>query len=98
MSGTSSPPAKQRVQRLSDVIEVKGEGDDPWALAGEAVLTSVAAESAGDLAAFLSNTPEALAAAPNSAGRGAEAGAARSVPGPPRRPRPRARRFPMPPT
>ncbi len=54
---------KQRVQRLSDVIEVKGEGDDPWALAGEAVLTSVAAKSADDLAAFLSNTPEAAPAA-----------------------------------
>ena len=54
---------KQRVQRLSDVIEVTGGGDDPWALAGEAVLTSVAAKSADDLAAFLSNTPEAAPAA-----------------------------------
>jgi len=54
---------KQRVQRLNDVIEVKGAGDDPWALAGEAVLASVAARSADDLAAFLSNTPEAAPAA-----------------------------------
>jgi hypothetical protein len=54
---------KQRVQRLNDVIAVKGAGDDPWALAGEAVLTSVAARSADDLAAFLSNTPEAAPAA-----------------------------------
>ena len=54
---------KQRVQRLNDVVEVKGAGDDPWALAGEAVLTSVAAKSADDLAAFLSNTPEAVPAA-----------------------------------
>jgi hypothetical protein len=54
---------KQRVQRLSDAVEVKGAGDDPWALAGEAVLTSVAAKSADDLAAFLSNTPEAAPAA-----------------------------------
>ena len=55
---------KQRVQRLSDVIEVKGEGGgDPWALAGEAALNSVAAKSADDLAAFLSNTPEAAPAA-----------------------------------
>jgi hypothetical protein len=54
---------KQRVQRLNDVIEVKGAGGDPWALAGEAVLTSVAARSADDLAAFLSNTPEAAPAA-----------------------------------
>jgi hypothetical protein len=54
---------KQRVQRLNDVVEVKGAGGDPWALAGEAVLTSVAAKSADDLAAFLSNTPEAAPAA-----------------------------------
>ena len=55
--------AKQRVQRLSDVIEVTGGGDDPWALAGEAVLTGAAAKSADDLAAFLSNTAEAAPAA-----------------------------------
>jgi hypothetical protein len=54
---------KRRAQRLSDVIEVKGSGADPWALAGEAALRSVAAESADDLAAFLSNTPEAAAVA-----------------------------------
>jgi len=54
---------KRRVQRLSDAVEVMGAGDDPWALAGEAVLTSVAAKSADDLAAFLSNTPEAAPAA-----------------------------------
>ena len=54
---------KQRVQRLNDVIEVKGAGGDPWALAGEAAMTSVAAKSADDLAAFLSNTPEAAPAA-----------------------------------
>jgi hypothetical protein len=52
-------PDKRREQRLNDMIEVKGEGDDPWAIAGEAALTSVAAKSADDLAAFLSNTPEA---------------------------------------
>lgn len=54
---------KQRAQRLNDVIAVKGSGDDPWALAGDAALTSVAAKSADDLAAFLSNTPEAAAVA-----------------------------------
>jgi hypothetical protein len=54
---------KQRVQRLNDVVDVKGAGGDPWALAGEAVLASVAAKSADDLAAFLSNTPEAAPAA-----------------------------------
>ena len=58
---------KHRVQRLNDVVEVQGAGGDPWALASPAVLTSVAAKSADDLAAFLSNTPEAApvaAAAP----------------------------------
>ena len=55
--------AKQRVQRLSDAVAVKGAGDDPWALAGEAAMNSVAARSADDLAAFLSNTPEAAPAA-----------------------------------
>jgi hypothetical protein len=54
---------KQRAQRLNDVIAVKGSGDDPWALAGDAALKSVAAKSADDLAAYLSNTPEAAAVA-----------------------------------
>jgi hypothetical protein len=55
---------KQRMQRVNDVLEVKGEGADPWRIVGEAALTSVAARSADDLAAYLSNTPEAVAAAP----------------------------------
>ena len=52
-------PKKQRVQRLSDTIVVKGSGDDPWAMVGEAGLDSVAGKAADDLAAYLSNTPEA---------------------------------------
>jgi hypothetical protein len=52
---------KARAQRLSDYLVVKGQGSDPWAIAGEAALSSVAAKSADDLAAFLSNTPEAVA-------------------------------------
>lgn len=55
---------RQRIQRVNDVLEVKGEGDDPWRIVGDAALESVAAKSADDLAAFLSNTPEAYAAAP----------------------------------
>ncbi len=54
---------KQRAQRLNDVIAVPGTGDDPWASGGGAALTSVAAKSADDLAAYLSNTPEAVAVA-----------------------------------
>lgn len=57
---------KARAQRLSDYLVVKGQGSDAWAIAGEAALSSVAAKSADDLAAFLSNTPEAIAAAPSS--------------------------------
>jgi hypothetical protein len=52
---------KQRTQRVDDTLEVKGAGADPWSIAGEAALASVAAKSADDLAAFLSNTPEAVA-------------------------------------
>lgn len=52
-------PDKRRVQRLSDAIAVRGSGDDPWAMVGAAALDSIAAKCADDLAAFLSNTPEA---------------------------------------
>ena len=54
---------KQRMQRVNDVLEVKGAGDDPWTVAGQAALSSVAAKSADDLAATLSYTPEAVALA-----------------------------------
>jgi len=52
-------PDKQRAQRLSDAIAVKGSGDDAWAMIDDAALNSVAAKCADDLAAYLSNTPEA---------------------------------------
>ena len=55
-------PNKQRVQRLSDAIAVRGAADDAWATIGDAGLDSVAAKSADDLAAYLSNTPEAAPA------------------------------------
>jgi hypothetical protein len=54
---------RQRIQRVDDTIDVKGDGSDAWRIVGEAALTSVAAKSADDLAAFLSNTPEAVAVA-----------------------------------
>jgi hypothetical protein len=56
-------PNKQRAQRLSDAIAVKGSGDDAWAMIDDAALNSVAAKCADDLAAYLSNTPEAAPAA-----------------------------------
>jgi hypothetical protein len=52
-------PDKRRAQRLSDTIVVRGSGDDPWALVTDAALASIAAKCADDLAAYLSNTPEA---------------------------------------
>ena len=55
-------PDKRRVQRLSDEIAVKGSGDDAWAMIDDAALNAVAAKSADDLAAYLSNTPEAAPA------------------------------------
>ena len=55
-------PDKQRAQRLSDTIAVRGAGDDAWAMVGDAALDSIAAKSADDLAAYLSNTPEAAPA------------------------------------
>lgn len=56
---------KQRLQRMEDRIVVKavGPGSDPWQAVDERVLDSVANRSADDLAAFLSNTPEAVASA-----------------------------------
>ena len=50
---------KKRAQRLSDIIVVRGSGDDPWAMVSGAALDSIAAKCADDLAAYLSNTPEA---------------------------------------
>jgi len=53
---------KKRAQRLSDAIAVRGTGDDAWAMVDDAALNSVAAKCADDLAAYLSNTPEAAPA------------------------------------
>ncbi len=73
-----------RAQRLNNEIAIPGAADDPWRLVGSEALAALAARSAGDLAAFLSNTPEALAAAPQPATVAAQnAGdAARAVPAP----------------
>jgi hypothetical protein len=55
-------PDKKRAQRLSDAIAIRGSGDDAWAMIDDAALNSVAAKCADDLAAYLSNTPEAAPA------------------------------------
>ncbi len=54
---------KNRAQRLGDDVVLKGSAADPWSLVDQNALEAIAARSADDLAAFLSNTPEAIAAA-----------------------------------
>jgi hypothetical protein len=49
---------RERVARLSDGVGVKGAGD-AWSLMTTATLEGVAGKCADDVAAFLSNTPEA---------------------------------------
>ena len=71
-------PGKQREQRLNDIVMVKGTGDDPWAIAGEGALETVAERSADDLAAFLSHMPEAKPVAPVASAGSATASAAMS--------------------
>jgi len=66
-------PDKRRAFRLNDVLDIKGAGDDPWAMVSDAALKSVADKSADDLAAFLSQTPEAKPIAEGSAGGSREA-------------------------
>ena len=66
-----------RAQRLNDEIALKGAAADPWSLVDAAALSALAARSAGELAAYLSNTPEAMAAAARtSASRSCDAGPA----------------------
>jgi hypothetical protein len=61
-----------RAQRLNDEIALKGAAADPWSLVDGAALAALASRSAGELAAYLSNTPEALAAATTAAPAQAE--------------------------
>ena len=51
---------QRRIQRVEDQITAPGAAADPWSLANDRVLGSLAAKSAADLAALLSQTPEAL--------------------------------------
>jgi len=54
---------KQRAQRVENEIIVNGQAADPWSLVDDNVLAAVAAKSAADLAAVMTNTPEAILAA-----------------------------------
>ena len=51
---------QRRIQRAEDQITAPGAAADPWSLATDRVLSSLAAKSAADLAALLSRTPEAM--------------------------------------
>jgi hypothetical protein len=53
---------KARVQRLEDAVAVKGAAGD-WSVVDDKALTELAARSAADLAAVLTNMPEAISAA-----------------------------------
>ena len=53
----------RRAQRIEDEVDIPAAGADPWSAVDPAILSAVAAKSAEDLAAFLTNTPEAVAAA-----------------------------------
>ncbi|WOJ89223.1 hypothetical protein RZS28_15665 [Methylocapsa polymorpha] len=57
--------AKKRALRLEDALFVKGASaaSDPWSAVDMAAIGDVAAKSADNLAAFLTNTPEANGAA-----------------------------------
>jgi hypothetical protein len=55
--------SQRRIQRLEDEISVRGSARDPWSLADEQVLSSLASKSAEDLAGLIASLPEALAEA-----------------------------------
>ena len=55
-----------RAQRVEDRIALDGASPDLWTRVDDKVLQALAQRSADDIAAFLTNTPEAIAAAPAS--------------------------------
>jgi hypothetical protein len=54
---------KRHARRMEDTITLKASAGNPWSLVDDAIMAGIAAKSADDLAAYLSNTPEAVAAA-----------------------------------
>ncbi len=64
---------KQRTQRVGDEVVVRGQAPDSWSLVTDDVLAAVAAKSAANLAAVMTNTPEAIAANAAPAAPGAAA-------------------------
>lgn len=61
---------KRRTQRIEDEVLLKGQAADPWSLVDDSALAAVAVRSADDLAAVMTNTPEAIAAAGTSPSEG----------------------------
>jgi hypothetical protein len=53
---------KHRTQRVENEVVLRGTAPDPWSLVNDDVLATVAQKSAADLAAVMTNTPEAIAA------------------------------------
>jgi len=54
---------RQRRRRLGQTLPLRTAAPDPWSAIGEATVRDIAGRSAEELAAFLTNTPEAAAAA-----------------------------------
>jgi hypothetical protein len=48
---------KKRTQRVDDALIVKRTGGDPWSIADDQVLASLAARSTNDIAGFLAGMP-----------------------------------------
>jgi hypothetical protein len=67
----------RRVQRLSDEVGVSSDAN-PWDAINDNAVAAIANRGAEDVAAFLSNTPEALAAAEKDGGVSVVAGQARA--------------------
>lgn len=65
--------AKQRRQRVSDTIDVPGDGADAWGAVNATVVSSLVTRSADELAVALAGTPEAQATARSVAGAAAVA-------------------------
>jgi hypothetical protein len=54
---------KHRTQRVEDQILIPAHAADPWSVVDDSALTALASKSASELAAVLTNTPQAILAA-----------------------------------
>jgi hypothetical protein len=53
---------KRRTQRVENEVTLRGTAPDPWSLVSDDIMASLAQRSASNLAAVMTNTPEAIAA------------------------------------